>query len=217
MTSPNFSSELSINPPADEIAELVVPLPDEIRERLGTIVHQQAQRLCRDMPVVTTHQLNQFKSQFWQQLNEALSAMLSQKITQQMQTPEFEKAMAAAIRSGRMPLLYSQQLGLAGEIVDQRLELFFTKYKQDLATICKLNAQERAKAQEERQQSIRAAKIASFEWGIAFSQWWRLLIAGAVGFVIASPIWMNHPALVGCDKSDVICTFLRVKQPKWVR
>lgn len=78
-------------------------------------------------------------------------------------------------------------------------------------------AAEREKDLEHHRQSARLARLANYEWAIACCQWWVPLLAFVAGVIIAAPLWLNWPALVGCDRQDWVCTIGRVKAEKWVR
>lgn len=109
-------------------------------------------------------------------------------------------------------------------IVYQRLEILLQKedeklndYRQKAAAEREKIAAEREKNLEHHRQSAQLARLARYEWAIAYTQWWTLLLAFAAGVIVAAPLWLNWPALVGCDRHDLVCTIGRIKEEKWVR
>jgi hypothetical protein len=199
-------------------------LPPDIRNILTDICDRQAQKIVAEMPKATAEQITQYKLDLFANLAMAVGQMLSNRVAHHMRSEEFELGMLEVLKTGNFAAVYSDQLGLIGELINQNLKLFFVNHASEIERLqAKIQKLEKAHKEEHNQdlerkwERIRLSRLRALEWAIAFSQWWRLLAAAIAGAIIAGPIFINWPEKVLCDRGDWLCLQLRVREGKYVR
>ncbi|MGA7934281.1 MAG: hypothetical protein WCA35_12100, partial [Kovacikia sp.] len=174
-------------------------------------------QMVDEIPGFTEAQINQYQSKLWNELGMTMGNILSNQVAEKMSTPEFAEAMKGFISSGKMPILFTHQLGLVNQIIDQRLDAYKRQYLKEFEEERKKQDAQRRKEIDELREKQRIAWYTRKSWALAFTEAWALWTAFAVGFVIAMPVWINWPAAVGCDRQDLICTVVRFRNVKLIR
>jgi hypothetical protein len=191
--------------------------PSDFREVLSELLVVQSQQIVDEIPGFAKKQVNEFKSDLMTELSLSMGNILSRQIAEKMSTAEFAAAMKDVIRSGKIPIIFNQQLDLVNQIIDQRLDTFLYRYLKECEEERKTREIERRKALDYWREQKRNVWYVRASWAVACSEGWRLWLAFAVGAVLSAPLWINWPAAVGCDKKDFVCMTLRMREVKLVR
>jgi hypothetical protein len=192
-------------------------LPPIFREVLSELLSVQSRQMVDEIPGFAKRQVNEFKSDLMTELSLSMGNILSRQIAEKMSTSEFAAAMKDVISSGKIPIIFNQQLDLVNQIIDQRLDTFLFRYLKECDEERKTREIERRKELDHWREQKRNVWYTRQSWAVAFSQSWRLWLAFAVGAVLSAPLWVNWPAAVGCDKKDFVCMTLRMREVKLVR
>lgn len=191
--------------------------PPNFAQVLSELMAAQSQQMVDEIPGFAKQKVSNFKSELWGELGTAMGNVLSRQVAEKMSTPEFAEAMKDVISSGKMPILFTQQLSLVNEIIDQRLDVYKRQYLKEFEDERKKREAVRRKEIDELREKQRIVWYTRKSWALAFTETWALWTAFAVGFVIAMPVWINWPAAVGCDRQDLICTVVRFRNVKLIR
>jgi hypothetical protein len=191
--------------------------PPNFTQVLSELMAAQSQQLVDEIPGFTKQKVNDFKSELWTELGTAMGNILSNQVAQKMSTPEFAEAMKEVISSGKMPVMFAQQLSLVNEIIDQRLDAYKRQYFKEFEDESKKREVQRRKEIDELREKQRIAHYTRQSWALAFTEAWVLWTAFGMGLVLAAPLWINWPAAVGCDRQDLVCTVVRFRDVKLIR
>ena len=208
------SNSTAIQPVLEEV---LAKLPPNFRTALTEALDSHAQQMVRDIPGFTQEQMDQYESTLWSELGTAMGAVLSQQVSEKMNSPAFAKSMRSVISTGKMPMMYTHQLTLVNQLIDQRLDVFKERYFKEFEEFRKKRDILRRKEIDELREKERIVWYTRKSWALAFTETWALWLAFAIGALIAFPAGINWPAAVGCDRHDLVCTLGRVRDVKRIR